>query len=78
MLLRVVIINAHGMVLAATRQVDQSRRWERQHLDLGTYVLEDPVQRWQALPKQVCDRLWNAFGYEECEIIDETATFQRR
>ena len=39
---RVVIINAYGMVLAASGRIDLTRQRERLHLDLGKYVLEDP------------------------------------
>ncbi|MBI4506106.1 MAG: ATP-binding protein [Chloroflexi bacterium] len=57
---------------------EMRRRWQRQHLDLGEFLVQDLAQERQWLPKRICDRLWNAFHYEEAGIFDKDGRLKDR
>jgi hypothetical protein len=45
-------------------------KWEKDHLELGNFLVENVVTGARLLPKRLCDRLWNAFHYERAMIFD--------
>jgi hypothetical protein len=69
-LVRLAFYNAAGLGLTYGHGVDDRRRWQRPHLEVGEFLVEDPETERQWLPKRVCDRLWNAFGYDEANVFD--------
>jgi hypothetical protein len=71
----VIVANARGLLLYPYRSVDAlvSRHpvpWEDQHLEVPSMLFPYPPQPGPAA-KLIGDRLWNAFGFENCPVFDE-------
>jgi hypothetical protein len=52
------------------RALDKERVWPDQHISLGHFYVEDLERESQQVPKSICDRLWNAFGFNEADVFD--------
>ena len=67
------VLNAKGLLLgvSAMRHSLQSREWDDAILDLPLIYVHDVATEFGAVTKNINDRLWNAFGYEECLVLDQ-------
>ena len=74
------IYNAKGMWLAASRQVDKDKRvkWQRQHLELEKFYIENLATEAKLLAKRINDRIWQAFHREEAAVFDDKGNLLSR
>ena len=75
------VYNAKGMWLAASRDSTTEDRlvtWQKQHLELGKSYTESISEERKLLTKAICDRIWQAFNRERCNLFDDAGTFQIR
>jgi hypothetical protein len=54
-----------------------SQAWPRRHLEVGEFFLQDAAHDTRMVPKQMADRLWNAFELEESNVFDANANLRR-
>lgn len=66
------IYNAKGIQLLTKDSLlsDQPVRWQKQHLELGKFHIEDLAAEAQLLAKRINDRLWQAFHHDSCSLFD--------
>jgi len=70
----VVLANARGLLLWPHRSLNAGLRtevvaWEDHHLELPSMLFPYPLQPGPAA-KLIGDRIWNAFGFENCSTFD--------
>ncbi len=72
------IFNAKGIWLAVSgHSAEDSRvKWQEQHIELGNFYAENISEERKLLTKQLCDRLWQAFNRERCDLFDDAGTFR--
>lgn len=73
------IYNAKDMYLAVrsgSPEDDKSVRWQKQHLELGKFYTHDISVESKLLAKAICDRLYQAFNRERCNLFDDAGTFR--
>ncbi len=72
------ILNANGIWLAASSHSSEDSRvkWQEQHLELGKFYAENISEERKLLTKAICDRLYQAFNRERCNLFDDAGTFQ--
>lgn len=73
----VSLLNVRGLRLAVSRQLDPfndyNRQWEEgDHLELPPHYVHQFDQDFDVLVKKLNDRLWNAFGWQDCPLFDES------
>ncbi len=71
------IFNAKGIWLAIGGNVGEASRekWQKQHLELGKFYSENISDERKLLTKGICDRLWQCFYREKCNLFDDAGTF---
>jgi len=71
------IYNAKGMWLAVSSFSDEDSRvrWQEQHIELGNFYTQNISEERKLLTKKICDRLWQAFNRERCNLFDDAGTF---
>ena len=72
------IFNARGIWLAIRRHLseDSSKvQWQEQHLELGKFYVENISEQRELRTKAICDRLYQAFNREGCDLFDNAVTF---
>jgi len=74
------ILNAKGLWLAVSNHLseDSKIKWQEQHLELGKFYIENISEQWKLQTKKICDRLYQAFHYEECDLFDDAGTFKTK
>jgi hypothetical protein len=75
------IYNAKDMYLAASRgdsDKDRLVRWQKQHLELGKFYIDNISEERKSLTKAICDRLYQAFNREKCNQFDDAGTFRAK
>ena len=73
------IFNAKDMYLAASRgdsDKDRLVRWQKQHLELGKFYIDNISEERKSRTKAICDRLYQAFNRERCNQFDDAGTFR--
>ncbi len=72
------ILNAKGIWLAVSSHSSEDSRvkWQEQHLELGKFYAENISGERKLLTKAICDRLYQAFNRERCNLLDDAGTFQ--
>lgn len=72
------ILNAKCIWLAVSSFTDEDRieKWDRQHLELGKFYTENISEERKLLTKGICDRLWQCFHREKCNLFDGAGTFR--
>jgi hypothetical protein len=72
------ILNASDIWLAVSNHPseDSKVRWPEQHLELGTFYVENISEQRKLLTKKICDRLYQAFNRERCDLFDDAGTFK--
>ena len=72
------IYNAKGMWLAVSDHSTEAIKvkWQEQHLELGNFYAQNISEERKLLTKQICDRLWQAFNREKCNLFDDDGTFR--
>jgi len=69
------VYNAKGMRFTITNQ-RLTDEWSRQHLELGKFYTANIPEERKLLTKTICDRLWQAFHLEKCDLFDDAGTFR--
>lgn len=71
------IFNAKGIWLAVSNHSAEDSRvkWQEQHLELGKFYAENISEERKLLTKAICDRLYQAFNRERCNVFDNAGTF---
>ena len=71
------IFNAMGMWLAVSNHAAEDSRvkWQEQHLELGKFYTGSISEERKMLTKAICDRLYQAFNRERCNLFDDAGTF---
>ena len=75
------IFNARGIWLAIRRHLseDSSKvQWQEQHLELGKFYVENISEQRNLQTKAICDRLYQAFNREGCDLFDDARTFKTK
>jgi hypothetical protein len=74
------IFNAKGMWLAVSQHSSEDRRvrWQEQHLELGRFYVQNISEEHKLITKRICDRLWQSFHREKCNLFDDAGTFRPR
>jgi hypothetical protein len=74
------ILNANGIWLTASNYPpeDSKVRWREQHLELGTFYVENISEQRKLRTKEICDRLYQAFNRERCDPFDDAGTFKAK
>ena len=57
-------------------EASQRERWNKQHFELGTFHVENLTEESRLLPKQINDRIWQAFHLTRANIFDDAGTFR--
>jgi len=72
------ILNANGIWLAVSSHSSEDSRvkWQEQHLELGKFYAENISEERKLLTKAICDRLYQAFNRERCNLFDDAGTFR--
>lgn len=72
------IFNARGIWLAVSAHSTEDSRvkWQEQHLELGKFYTENISEERKLLTKAICDRLYQAFNRERCNLFDDAGTFR--
>ncbi|MDD5703515.1 MAG: ATP-binding protein [Dehalococcoidales bacterium] len=70
------IFNANNMWLAVHNHGDGTVKWHGQHLELGQFFFENTSEERKLVAKRICDRLWQAFNREKCNLFDDAGTFR--
>jgi hypothetical protein len=71
------ILNAKGIWLAVSGDAseDIKVKWQRQHLELGNFYTDNISEERKLLTKGICDRLWQCFHREKCNLFDDAGSF---
>jgi hypothetical protein len=74
------ILNAKGVWLVTSNHTERESRekWERQHLELGEFYVDNISEERKLLTKEICDRLWQCFHRETCNLFDDAGTFRTK
>lgn len=74
------ILNANGIWLAVSNHSseDSKVKWQQQHLELGKFYAENISEQRKSLTKAICDRLYQAFNRERCDLFDDVGTFKTK
>ena len=75
------IYNAKGMHLSAEglpREEAKLEQWQKQHLELEKFYIENLAEEAKLLPKRISDRIWQAFHREGATVFDDAGTLQLR
>lgn len=74
------ILNANGIWLAVSgySSEDSKVKWQEQHLELGTFYIENISDQRKLRTKEICDRLYQAFNREGCDLFDDAGTFKAK
>ena len=67
--------NANNIWLAVRDMNDSTVKWQGQHLELGHFFFDNTNNDRKLAAKQICDRLWQAFNREKCNLFDDVGTF---
>lgn len=72
------ILNAKGIWLATSHHTERESRekWQRQHLELEKFYVDNISEERKLLTKAICDRLWQCFHRETCNLFDDAGTFR--
>jgi hypothetical protein len=70
------IFNASDLWLAVRDHGDNTVKWHAQHLELENFFFENTSDERKLVTKRICDRLWQAFHHESCNLFDDTGTFR--
>jgi hypothetical protein len=72
------ILNAKGIWLAVSgHSTEDSRvKWQEQHLELGKFYADNISEERKMLTKAICDRLYQAFNRDRCNLFDGAGTFR--
>jgi len=72
------VLNAKGIWLAASDYIEEESKvkWQRQHLELGKFYVDNISEERKLLTKGICDRLWQAFHRKRCNLFDDAGTFR--
>lgn len=72
------IFNAKGIWLAVSSfsSEDSRVKWQEQHLELGNFYIENISEQRKLRTKAICDRLYQAFNREGCDLFDDAGTFK--
>ncbi len=72
------ILNAKGIWLAVSSHSseDSKVKWQEQHLELGKFYVENISEQRKLRTKAICDRLYQAFNRERCNLSDDSGTFR--
>jgi hypothetical protein len=72
------ILNAKGVWLVTSNHTERESRekWERQHLELKEFYVDNISEERKLLTKEICDRLWQCFHRETCDLFDDAGTFR--
>lgn len=72
------IFNAKGIWLAVSSHSseDSKVQWQEQHLELGKFYVENISEQRKLRTKAICDRLYQAFNRERCDLFDDAGTFR--
>lgn len=73
------ILNANGVWLATSNDVEEESRvkWQRQHLELGKFYTGNISEERKLLTKGICDRLWQCFHRDKCNLFDDAGTLRK-
>jgi hypothetical protein len=74
------ILNANGIWLIVSRQPfeDSKVKWTEQHLELGSFYIENISEQRKLQTKKICDRLYQAFNHDRCDLFDDDGTFKTK
>lgn len=72
------ILNAKGIWLAVSSYADEDSRekWQGQHLEFGKFYTQDISEERKLITKGICDRLWQCFHRDKCNLFDDAGTFR--
>jgi hypothetical protein len=72
------ILNAKDIWLATSGNVSEESRekWQRQHLELRKFFIDNIAEERKLLTKGICDHLWQCFHREKCNLFDDAGTFR--
>jgi hypothetical protein len=75
-----LILNANGIWLAVSSHSSENSKvkWQEQHLELGKFYVENIFEQRKLLTKAICDRLYQAFNRERCDLFDDAGTFKTK
>lgn len=78
LVLSLSILNAKGIWLAVSSHSSENSKvkWQEQHLELGKFYAENISAERKLLTKAICDRLYQAFNREQCNLFDGAGTFR--
>lgn len=73
------IYNAKDIWLAVSKHAgeDNHVKWQKEHLELGKFYAENLPDERKLLTKAICDRLWQSFNREKCNLFDDVGTFRQ-
>jgi len=75
--INLAIYNAKDIWLATSNSGNDSRvKWQEQHLELGSFYAENISEERKLITKAICDRLWQCFHHETCNLFDDAGTFR--
>jgi hypothetical protein len=70
------IFNAKGIWLATSNSGEDAKvKWQRQHLELGNFFIDNISNERKLVTKRICDRIWQCFNREKCNLFDNDGTF---
>jgi hypothetical protein len=71
------ILNAKGMWLAIHYVSEDIReKWQKQHIELKPIYVDDISKQGKSLTREICDRLWQCFHREKCNLFADDGTFR--
>ncbi len=73
------ILNAKGIWLVVsgnTTEENSKEKWQREHLEFGKFYTDNISESRILLTKEICDRLWQCFHREGCNLFDDAGTFR--
>ncbi len=78
LMLSLSIFNAKSIWLAVSSNMNESIRvkWQEQHLELEKFYTDNISGERELLTKAICDRLWQAFHREKCNLFDDAGLFR--
>ncbi len=74
------ILNANGIWLAVSNDSskDSKVKWQEQHLELGKFYVENIPEQKKLKIKEICDRIYQAFHHDRCDLFDDAGTFKNK
>ena len=72
------IYNSRGIWLADETRYDKKVKWHKQHLELEKFFAENLSEERNLLTRAICDRLWQCFHREKCNLFDDADSFTSR